>query len=891
MKRRTFLGAGLSMGGLLTAATAANAAAGEEPSVPATGAGVQRPRFIWDNREDEIYHEVITINDTFTANDPRYYAFYNKSWTFNRAMKWLRAAGTIVAYQSTGDLQLSGTAAQSVWLTGPENLLQDSGATTRFTKRAAGRNIDCAVLPMFQYHLGQHPVIELAVTDADADWQFCIGLKGRAGPPLICSGWQSGARTLRFDVAQMLRHLGYEKNFAEVHFIIGTWNEDPQRQATLAFTLTGRAQPAVVACLPVIRNAKDAKAGVNVTAILTDAAGKLVHTFVQPVASLGSASRPMVHKDGVWQASLSGLTVGNHAVTIEAPGFAPATQYVRITDGRFFTYDKRTHYAHKPAQRIEPLSGSYQGVFFAKDTGLRSEQFIMGQAAWDGWDREGGSAERAHGWESLTPAELDEYFAYLAKCGWDLLHLHQYWGIWERLDAFGNLAPHGAEQLALYLRTADRHGLASIQALSSYSYSTRADNYEWWGTVPWKQTLEAGFRNEEWYHPQAGAFQTAFHQYLTDFVAIFGDETALFALSASGEGDHTNGLPRSNDVRDFVRTMDRNHIFYAEAILGPDMLYDKEVEGWTQDYLGARTYGYGRDFESELDLGIFFKFLKMVDNLVMSEGAWPASNLYTQFLSGRGKQSSKSPQASSIPHDSWIGTIYYRTHIRDTLYIGMTERMPIMLTWDEKVTEDERRVFHEVRKLVNWDQRFQQPGVAMLAYDSNMQNGKRGIYGDYERAFRKLGLNYRIVSERMRPFPADLIIYDSLAAYEQPAFKADGGRIPDTLRASIPVKAGSGYYASWCWSEDRQTLLAYFYNVTEHVKKDFFISPINHRVPREIPFEFSLTFAAAGNLRWRFYDLNDKTVLRQGTTDGFTGINLPATRHDFLLVIAPGISS
>ena len=886
MKRRTFIGAGISLGGVLAAA---RGAAPDEAHAgpPADSAGVARPRFIWDNREDEIYHEVIAIDDPFTANDPRYYAFYNKSWTFNRSMQWLRAVDTVIAYQTGGDLPLTGTAAQSAWFTGPENQLQDSAATTRFTKRASNRNIDCAVLPMFQYHLGQHPSMELAVTDANSAWQFCIALKGRAGPPLICSGWQSGAKILRFDVAHLLRTLGYEKNFAEIHFVIGTWTADPQGQATLSFSLRGLARPAVVACLPIIRTVKAAAAGVTVTAVLTDRAGQLVTAGVAPAVTIVAKSWPMTLKDGVWQVSVPALPVGNHAAVIEAAGFAPSTQYVRITDGQFFQYDKRTHYARRPAQHIEPLSGSYQGVFFARDAGLRSEQLVKGQAEWDSWDREGGRAERAHGWESLTPAELDEYFAFLARCGWDLLHLHQYWGIWERLDAFGNLAPHGAEQLALYLRTADKHGLASIQALSSYSYSTRSDNYQWWGTVPWQQTLAAGFRNEEWYQPQPGAFQTAFHNYLSDFVTVFGDETALFALSASGEGDRTNGLPRSNDVMQFVRARDRNHIFYAEPILGPDMLYDKAVAGWTQDYLGARTYNYGRDFDSELDLAIFFKFLKMADNLVMAEGAWPASNLYTQFLSGRGMQSSKVAKPAGIPRDSWIGTAYYRTHIRDTIYIGMTERIPIMMTWDEKVTEDERFVFHEARKLVDWDQRYQQPGVALLAYDSNMVNGKRGTYGEYERAFRKLGVNYRIVSERMRPFPSGLVVYDTLQPFEQPAFQAEGGRMPDALRKSIPVRTGSGYYASWCWSEDRKTLLAYFYNVTGHVKQDFFISPLYHRVPEETAFDCQLTYAVAARLTWRLYDLNDKVLLRKESTADFTGVTLPATRHDFLLLIAP----
>ena len=888
MQRRLFIQqVGLGVGGVVLAEQGASA----DPTVPSNqSAQLQpavRPKFIWDNREDEIYHELISIADEFTGNDPRYYAFYNKAWTFNRSMAWSRIDDTIIAHQAAGDLMLTGTAQQSAWFTGPDNTFQSEGSSSHFTKKSHGRHIDCAVLPMFQYHLGQHPVMELSVSEASADWQFCISLKGRAGPPFICSGWQRGAKTLRFDVTQWLRKLGYEKNYAEVHFIIGTWTEKPDAAADLQFSLRGEAQPAVVACLPIIRTVKAAASGVLVSALLTDAPGNSVRIAPRPSATIDGKAWPMQEQEGIWRVTLQGLKMGDHAVTVSAAGFAPSTQWVRVTDGEFFYYDKKVNFARKPNRRFEPLSGSYEGVFFVKDAGSKSEQLILGQTAWDQWDREGGASERAHGWESLTPAELDEYFTYLAKCGWDLLHLHQYWGNWERLDAFGNIAPHGAEQLALYLRTAGRHQLASIQALSSYAYNTRrAEAQLWYGTIPWQQTLDAGFRDDEWLVPQPGAFQTAFHRYLTDFVTLFRDETALFALSASGEGDHTNGLPRSNDVFHFVRSLDHNHIFYAEAILGADALSDKLIEGWNQDYLGSRTYTFGELYDNDLDLGVYFKLCKMANNLVMAEGAWPPGNLYTQFLAGRGKQMAKSGNGYKVPIDSIIGTSEYRTQVRDTLYLGMTNRMQIMMTWDEKITEDERIIFHEARSLVDWVQPFQGTNIAVLGHDDNVSNPKRGVYGQYEKAFRGLGLNYRIVSDRMRPFPPDWIIYDS-SQFEAPEYLSAGGRIPDSLRATIPLTVQTGYFASWCWSEDRRTLLAYFYNVSHHIEKTYFIAPKFHRIPNEVPFEFTLTFPPAAATNYRLYDLNDKRVIRQGAATGLQSLSLVRTTHDFLLVIVP----
>jgi len=880
MERRVFLrNAGLAVGGFTVAGQ--HTAASAQSSLANKQA--KRPSVIWDNREDEIYHEVIQIADPATAADPWYYVFYNQSWTYNRSMTWRRAVGTIIAYEAAGDLALTGSNQQSAWFTGPANTLSNAGSSTQFNKKSSDRTIDCAVLPALTFHVGQHPIFELVVTNATADWQFCIGLKGRAGPPLIYSGWQTGPKTLRFDVAALLRRLGYDKNYAEMHFVIGTWNSDPAGPAVLNFSLRGLAQPAVVACLPVIRTVQTARAGVTISALLIGADGR--PATGQATVSLAGRSWPMRLQDGVLQARLTGLPAGDHPVVITANGFAPSTQYVRITDGQFCSWDKKKQYARRPGKPLEPLSGSYEGVFLAKNIGQKSEQLIKGQEDFDNWDRDGGAAERAHSWESMTPAELDEYFAFLALNGWDLVHLHQYWGIWERLDAFGNLAPHGAEQLALYMRTAARYGLHHIQALSSYSYSTRTGDAakDWWGTVPWKQTLEAGFRDEEWYTPQPGAFQTAFHNYLMDFVTLFSEETALFAMSASGEGDHTNKLPRSNDIFHFVRKIDQNHIFYAEAIHVPKKhLYDKEVEGWTQDFRGARTYDYGQQFDSELDLGIFFKFLKMADDVVMSEGAWPATRLYTQFLSGKGKPIGKQ---HTISKSAWLGTNIYRTHIRDSIYLGLTNLCPIMMTWDEKLTEDEHKIFHEVRKIINWDQAFQRPQVAMLAYDDNVANGKRGIYGDYERAFRRLGLNYRIVSERMKPF-TDFAVYDSKAVFEIPAFASDGGKIPDALRSTIPVTSSDSYFASYCWSQDRSTLVAYFYNISHHEELEVEISPLYHRVPKAALFSTKLTFAPSSG-QIRIYDLNDKKTIHQGPSQSFNGFSVPETAHDYLLVITP----
>jgi hypothetical protein len=159
---------------------------------------------------------------------------------------------------------------------------------------------------------------------------------------------------------------------------------------------------------------------------------------------------------------------------------------LRITDGQFWQLDR----ARRLFSRNNRLAGPYQGNVFVKQAGSRGESLVQGQKAWDRWDRCREPGEHLCHWEGLTAAELDRRFAYLADCGWDLLHVCQHWGIWERLDAGGRIAPHGAEQLALYLRTAGRHGLAVIQALTHYEYLTATR--DWHGTVPYTAYRDAG---------------------------------------------------------------------------------------------------------------------------------------------------------------------------------------------------------------------------------------------------------------------------------------------------------------------------------------------------------------------------------------------------------------
>jgi len=190
---------------------------------------VKRPEYVMENHEDVIYH------DNIVYTEPGFCAFTRKSWVFNKYMQWIDddLDDCILCYSQTDNLLLTGEKQASIWHSDPINTICEYSDLITFTKKSLTRQIDCAILPAFQFHIDQHPVLELEVLKASSDWQFCIFVKGRSGIPLICSGWKRKPCKISFDIAAVLHDRGYDLKFAELHFVIGTWNEEKSREVIL----------------------------------------------------------------------------------------------------------------------------------------------------------------------------------------------------------------------------------------------------------------------------------------------------------------------------------------------------------------------------------------------------------------------------------------------------------------------------------------------------------------------------------------------------------------------------------------------------------------------------------------------------------------------------------
>ena len=811
----------------------------------------ERPRYVLENHEDDLYHNQEAGG---RGDEPEYCALLGKVWTFNRAMRWARTeGGNIICHCGGADLTLTGEGQVSAWHSAPANVIESDGEFTRFVKKSTASRRDCAVVPSFQFQLDEHPTIEVTVEEATDDWQFVALVKGRAGPPIASSEWQRGAGTAKLDVAVELARRGYSLHYAELHLAIGVWSASAEAESSVRFRVRMPARPALVPCLPVVRTEESARSGVPIAAVVTGARGE-----VQVRAEFANGAVDLAETDGVWTGRLDGLGVGDYLVRLMCEGAVKAQSLlrVRVTDGRFYSYDHAARSLVRGQKPVGPITGSYSGMVYARDAGLPTERLIQGQQQWDAWDRVVPPGARYHFWEALTEAELEERFAYLESCGWHVLHLCQHWGIWERLDAGGRIAPHGAEQVALVLRTACRHGLALLQALSHYPYGEA-------NTRPFAQYWEAGFKDEDWQDPDS-AFTGMFHRYLEDYVTLFRDETALLAMSTSGEGDIKAGPARVNRTREFVTSLDPNHVFISEPILRLEKLPAEHYEGWQGELHGSRMYWIGDDLDPEFDQAVEFKLLQL-GPCFMAEGSWPYPPPHSDFMGIA---------------DPWIGTARYRARTRDAFYIGMVHRTPVMITWDEQTTEDEHKMLEEARQLVDWSQPFMAAPVALRVDSSNVRGEGRETLVAYERFFAARPIACRYVTE---DGPADAaLVIDARTPYGEP-------ELPGELNALMPLGVSPGYSAQYLWSDDRRTLLAYVCNSMGHLRTDITHALCGHvfRAPMPAPLTIELRNLPSGGLQCRVYDLCEKTVFEHMQVDGQAAVPCGVTDKDFLVIITP----
>ena len=209
----------------------------------------ERPRYALESNEDKIYHDPKL---TGQATEPEYHAFFDKVWVFNRTMEWMRLDnGNIICYSNCRNLALTGVNQASKWISDPINLIEEAGEFTHFVKQSKSRYRDCIVLPGFQFENERFSIAKLIVTEVSTDWQLCLFVKGRSGPPVYCTDWQNGNVEIELNLQDILRKKGYNLHFVELHFVLGMWNPSIVDESAIVFNLSLHSEAAIVPCLPV----------------------------------------------------------------------------------------------------------------------------------------------------------------------------------------------------------------------------------------------------------------------------------------------------------------------------------------------------------------------------------------------------------------------------------------------------------------------------------------------------------------------------------------------------------------------------------------------------------------------------------------------------------------
>jgi hypothetical protein len=223
----------------------------------------------------------------------------------------------------------------------------------------------------------------------------------------------------------------------------------------------------------------------------------------------------------------------------------------------------------------------------------------------------------------------------------------------------------------------------------------------------------------------------------------------------------------------------------------------------------------------------------------------------------------------------------YRRRVRWEFYTALAYRSPIQLSWEERVVEDERIVFEQVRRAVDWSKPFRRPGLT-LRIGKDLHGLTR-----HEEALSQIPLEYAIALKD-DPAPAGtLATIDTEAEFTEPAFALAGGALPETLKAEAPLRIPKGFAAHYSWTEDRDVLLAFIRPVVfqpaggEASEGPADAGPAGARI--------ELANFPDRKLRYRLYDLAAKKMAAEGEFAKGVTIAVPAGASDLFVVTGMGM--
>ena len=832
----------------------------------------------------------------------KYYSFpgIRDPWVFNRAMVWLEQKdgvdGPPICYSGGESVWLSGKQQASIWRGG--TIAENADNSTTFSAALADEGVELpfftgtvdpeimklsighACTSPFQFNLEQHPKAILEVTDASAPWRFMVVLKGREGKPSYICDWKTGAGKLEVDLRRIYRTLGYEGNFAHVYFLFSLVGpQDSPKSATFKLQMAGEG--AVISSLPVIRtDQRQRQEGIPLACIVVDEqARKLGEGTVAVKARVNGKTYAMKETGGIWQTRVYDLPVGDHRAALEAEWLGSekkriAMLDVSVTDGKFIGFDTTRSLLTYDGKPMPPMAGSETGKLIYRQPDSPGESLICGEQEWSKVvaAAKGGKLDIAdRWWEGLNEKDQEKQAAYLASCGFNLMHLSSWWHHWERTEYLDHVAPYGVERLAGTLRANRKHGVFLYFNLANHHPTED-------GCVPYQQQVDAGIL--KWSYSLESGWVKTYLGYAASFARLFSDETSLLAVSADGEryrDTRTGTRDFVNQTYDVYRAEDPNHLVITEFDVFDDPM---AVTAFKPKPAGFRTYTcHDRDRPyAELNIRLIsgkYKAEMMRPHPYQSEGNFWGF-LPTELHGFEGDSYTHNRDQGKLLQSPKT-LAYYRLLTREETYLALVYRISMCMSWGECIIEDERKVHQDVRQRVNWAQEWKPAPVAIRVKTVRDKSIEPDLFGcarlidepyNYEERMNALSLETTYLWGNT-PVPDGVahVIDLNKQSSLNPAFKSDGGDLPDSLKDLRPIIVPGGK-VHYSWSRDSRTLLAY--------------------LPGQIPGStIKLQGFPDEPLHYRLYDLDKKVAVATGSFQKSSTLKLPEKGDSFFLLIVP----
>ncbi|NSW56437.1 MAG: hypothetical protein HPY44_10505 [Armatimonadetes bacterium] len=801
--------------------------------------------------------------------------------TFNRATRWLGEGdglrGTVLAYDGGPLLTLTGTRQAGSWH--PNRLCKVepvSDTESIFTRPNDLDGYDVAAVRTFQWCIRQRPTLEYRMTPEAGRCYLSI--------TQVCPYLGNGIELFRtepttdsingsVDLDKLFAERGLgDRQFAEIGVFIYQDRPPagmPEGRAKLSISLTGPG--ALVTSPQIVRTSDRAADGVDIYAVLAGPDGQLRHA---PDASLRAQvgdKRIAMHEladTGVFTCRLQGLPMGDTPVSLSANGDAgneyASSLIVTLTNPDDFLRWAPPFSTYQTGDgRVSPcLLGdlyAWTPVLGPTEVGRR---VVVSADDWRALSTEEQSRVRLLKLRTLSRKEIHSQLAAHHAAGMRVIRLamnvtpHEAY-----LDAGGHVSMQGLETLQIILSECRALGMKAVLNVFHYPYgSPSTGRYP-----PWQQYVDAGYKSTASFTDPV--LRPMLKSYLSELLTVLRDDPAMMAYSLTGENDQTYGPEFINDLFDHVKA-------YA-----PAQMVTQEQGGGAQSMSGGNPWGadeYKPTHSAGLGYRTYYTAGARSDAYFMACARAYRANppvFCAEFASGPGWYPGF---AATWTHPDFI------TKVRDNCWASLLCQQTMCISWSAPWTQEERTIPQACADLIDWT-RFVRAKPDIAVKLQKLTPDLLSRLTDLESRLAAFGLDCDYIWEGHEDVaaPSDY----ALVLDPQADFAPDS--VPAEILASRPLLTTGEYSVSYLMNSERSALVAFVKNTAEYKLGPGYGTAVNelHRQRvRRSPLALSLRGLKPGS-RCRVYDVDQRSIVFEGSCAPDLTIDLGDTNHDFAVVV------